>query len=126
MSCGQPRACVQHQPGSGLQHQLLAALKDECIDCVFADPPFNLAKDYGNGGDKDDLGRREYLDWCRSWVTECVRVLKPGGALFTYNLPRNAFRLAAYLEDRGMSFRHWIAVSMKGSFKDFARLFGTC
>ena len=27
---------------------LFAALKNESIDCVFADPPFNLGKIYGN------------------------------------------------------------------------------
>jgi len=102
---------------------LLAALKDECIDCVFADPPFNLAKDYGNGGDKDDLGSGEYLEWCRSWITECVRVIKPGGAFFTYNLPQWAFHLAVYLEQEHMKFRHWIAVSMKGTFPRGKKLY---
>jgi len=26
---------------------LFAALKSESLDCIFADPPFNLGKDYG-------------------------------------------------------------------------------
>src|SRR5260370_18613694 len=67
---------------------LLSALKDKTVDCVFSDPPFNLAKDYGNGRDKDDLGSTEYLEWCHSWIDECVRVIKPGGAFFLYNLPQ--------------------------------------
>ena len=91
---------------------LFAALKDECIDTVFADPPFNLAKDYGYGRDKDNLGRSEYLRWCGGWLDEAVRVLKPGGSIFVYNLPQWAFHLAVYLESKCMSFRHWIAVSL--------------
>jgi site-specific DNA-methyltransferase (adenine-specific) len=102
---------------------LLAAIKAGSIDTVFADPPFNLAKDYGRGKDKDDLKSGEYLDWCRRWMDECVRVLKPGGAMFVYNLPQWAFHLAVHLEQRGLLFRHWIAVSMKGTFPRGRKLY---
>ncbi len=86
--------------------KLLATIKSESIDTVFADPPFNLSKDYGNGKDKDDLENGEYLKWCYQWMDECVRVLKPGGSIFIYNLPQWAFHLAARLEHSGMKFRH--------------------
>jgi site-specific DNA-methyltransferase (adenine-specific) len=102
---------------------LLAALKEESIDAVFADPPFNLGKDYGNGPDRDDLAGENYLDWCSSWIAECVRVVKPGGAVFVYSLPQWAFHLAGILESRGMLFRHWIAVSMKGTFPRGRKLY---
>jgi site-specific DNA-methyltransferase (adenine-specific) len=95
---------------------LLGSLRTDSIDCVFADPPFNLAKDYGNGKDKDDLHGDDYLRWCYSWLDECVRVLKPGAALFMYQLPQWAFHVAVHLESERMLFRHWIAVSMKGTF----------
>lgn len=103
--------------------KLLATVGDGRIDTVFADPPFNLAKDYGNGKDKDDLDNTDYLSWCYGWMDECVRVLKPGGSMFVYNLPQWAFRLAAYLEQREMKFRHWIAVSMKGTFPRGRKLY---
>ena len=102
---------------------LFSSLKDECVDTVFADPPFNLGKDYGRGADKDDLGRTDYLIWCRRWIDEAVRVLKPGGSIFVYNLPKWAFHLAAHLELRGLTFRHWIAVSMKGTFPRGRKLY---
>lgn len=95
---------------------LFAALRSESIDCVFADPPFNLGKDYGNGNSHDELARHEYLKWCYGWISECVRVVKPGGAIFVYILPQWGYHLAAYLESAGMTFRHWIALSMKGSY----------
>src|SRR5579863_939798 len=103
--------------------KLLAILKDASIDTVFADPPFNLAKDYGNGKDKDDLDSSDYLKWCYSWVDECVRVLKPGGSMFVYNLPQWAFHVAVHLEQKQMKFRHWIAVSMKGTFPRGRKLY---
>jgi site-specific DNA-methyltransferase (adenine-specific) len=102
---------------------LLATVGDDLIDTVFADPPFNLAKDYGNGKDKDDLKNGDYLTWCYSWMDECIRVLKPGGSMFVYNMPQWAFHLAAHLERKGMTFRHWIAVSMKGTFPRGRKLY---
>jgi len=67
---------------------LFANLNDESIDTVFADPPFNLGKDYGRGKDKDELNGQDYLKWCYGWIDEAIRVVKPGGAIFIYNLPQ--------------------------------------
>ncbi len=102
---------------------LLGAVRDGSIDAVFADPPFNLGKDYGNGKEKDDLKGDEYLTWCYRWMDECIRVLKPGGAFFLYNLPQWAFHLAGHLDRQRMTFRHWIAVSMKGTFPRGRKLY---
>ncbi|MFB3902602.1 MAG: site-specific DNA-methyltransferase [Acidobacteriota bacterium] len=102
--------------------ELLAHVKEDSVDTVFADPPFNLGKEYNNGGnDRKDNG--DYLDWCEQWLSESARVLKPGGSLFVYILPRWGFRFASYLEDIGMEFRHWIAVSMKGAYPRGRRLY---
>lgn len=102
---------------------VFAALKDGSIDCIFADPPFNLGKVYGNGQVNDDLEAREYLKWSFGWIDECVRLVKPGGALFVYILPQWGYRFASHLEDKGMLFRHWIAVSMKGTFPRGQKLY---
>lgn len=102
---------------------LLAALQNESINTIFADPPFNLGKDYGNGSKSDNLRSEDYLKWCYRWVDECVRIVKPGGAVFIYNLPQWAYHLAARLEARGLLFRHWIAVSMKGTFPRGKKLY---
>lgn len=66
---------------------ILPAMRDGCIDTVFADPPFNLGKRYGANG-TDDLEDSAYVAWCHRWINECVRILKPGGSLFIYNLPK--------------------------------------
>jgi len=102
---------------------LFAALKHETVDCLFADPPFNLGKDYGNGADKDGLNREDYLKWSFAWIDEGVRLIKPGGAFFIYILPQWGYRFAVHLEDRGMLFRHWIALSMKGTFPRGRKLY---
>lgn len=102
--------------------QFLRSIKSDKIDCVFADPPFNLGKDYGDLKVNDHLEKKVYLDWSYAWLEECCRVLKPGGALFVYILPRWAYHFASFL-DQLLDFRHWIAVSMKGTFPRGARLY---
>lgn len=102
---------------------LFASLRDESVDCVFADPPFNLGKDYGRGAVKDDLARLDYLKWSFQWIDESVRVIAPGGALFVYILPQWGYHLASHIEERGMQFRHWIALSMKGTFPRGRKLY---
>jgi len=90
---------------------LLRSLDDGSIDVVFADPPFNLGKDYGKGL-SDGLKDHEYLAWCEAWVQECARVLAPGGAIWLYNLPKWNISIGAYLNEAGLLFRHWVAVNM--------------
>jgi site-specific DNA-methyltransferase (adenine-specific) len=92
--------------------KLLRSVKSESIDVVFADPPFNLGKQYGRRVN-DNLRESEYVEWGREWIRECVRILKQGGGLFLYNLPRWNVLLGAYLIELEMDFRHWIAVSVK-------------
>jgi site-specific DNA-methyltransferase (adenine-specific) len=91
---------------------VLPFIKGSTIDTVFADPPFNLGKTYATKVD-DNRPWQEYIAWCEKWIAECVRVLKPGGSLFLYNIPRWNILLGAYLTKLGLTFRHWIAVSIK-------------
>ena len=100
---------------------LFSYIKDNSIDCIFADPPFNLNKDYGNGF-KDYLGKMDYLDWSKEWIDESIRVLKPGGALFIYNIPRWLYHYCAYIDDK-MDFKNWIAITMKNTFPRGNRLY---
>lgn len=100
----------------------LSILYDESADIVFLDPPFNLGKDYNDEKSLDNKAEAEYLDWMAEILTQATRVLKPGGALFLYHLPIWAIRLGSLLEN-SLSFRHWIAVSMKNGFARGQRLY---
>lgn len=93
---------------------VLNTIDNETIDCVFADPPFNLGKDYKNSYN-DSMKDEDYLLWCEKWLKECCRILKPGGALFIYATPNLAIKFGAFLNNF-MTFRHWIALCMKGTF----------
>lgn len=90
---------------------------------MFADPPFNLGKIYGKRSN-DSRVDTEYVEWCRRWLGECVRVLAPGGALFVYNLPKWSILLGAYLMALpSMQFRHAIAIEIKSCLPIPGRLY---
>ncbi|MBT9333331.1 DNA-methyltransferase [Paracidobacterium acidisoli] len=99
----------------------LKTVRDETVDLAFADPPFNLGKEYTSGID-DNIADHEYLAWCRRWLDEMCRTLKPGGSLFLWNLPRWNLPLGAYLNEH-LTFRHWIAVDIKYSLPIGRRLY---
>ena len=100
--------------------QLLGKMKDESVDLIFADPPFNLNKEYGEGI-SDDLFTTAYVNWCYEWIDECIRILKPGGTFMVYNLPKWSMYYAEYL-NRKLTFRSWITIDMKYSLPINGRL----
>jgi site-specific DNA-methyltransferase (adenine-specific) len=102
--------------------EILSTIKDNQVDTIFADPPFNLGKIYGKNTN-DSLTEKEYLNWCKKWLTECVRILKPGGALFVYNLPKWNIIFGNNLNDLKMQFRHWIAIEINSTFPIKGRLY---
>ncbi|MCC5842385.1 MAG: site-specific DNA-methyltransferase [Opitutales bacterium] len=101
--------------------EALRAMHSGVVDTVFADPPFNIGKDYKNGYN-DRVAQSDYLSWCREWIEECCRVIKPGGAFFLYATPELAVRFAPMLGEH-LDFRHWIAVTMKGTFPRGRKLY---
>ena len=92
----------------------LESLPSESADLVFADPPFNLKKDYGPTV-SDNMSEADYLTWTKTWVDQTVRILAPGGALWIYNIPRWAIPTGAHImaAHPEMMFRHQVAISMK-------------
>ena len=100
---------------------LLNALERESVDLAFADPPFNLGKQYSSNID-DAKAHHEYLEWCRTWLDGMIRSLKPGGSLFLWNLPKWNLPLGAFLNER-LTFRNWITVDIKYSLPISGRLY---
>ncbi len=83
----------------------LKKLPDESIDLIVTDPPFNIGKDYGKY--KDRMNKSEYIEWCKEWLEECVRVLKDGAALYLFNYPENNAYLVPFLDEK-MTFKRWM------------------
>jgi site-specific DNA-methyltransferase (adenine-specific) len=101
--------------------EVMRTLAPDSVDLAFADPPFNLGKTYRSKID-DAKASHDYLNWCRGWLDEMIRVLKPGGALFLWNLPKWNLPLGAYLGEQ-LTFRHWITVDIKYSLPISGRLY---
>jgi len=100
---------------------LLDSLEPKSVDLAFADPPFNLGKQYSSNID-DSRTSQDYLNWCKSWLEGMIRALKPGGSLFLWNLPKWNLSLGAFLQEH-LTFRHWIAVDIKYSLPISGRLY---
>jgi len=60
----------------------LMKLPDNCCDIIIVDPPYNIGKDFGNNIDKRELS--EYIIWCKRWINECIRIMKPTATMFIY------------------------------------------
>lgn len=101
--------------------KLLISLAAETVDLAFADPPFNLGKDYSSKIN-DDLAGDEYVHWCETWLREMIRVLRPGGTLMLWNLPKWNLPLGGFLS-KHLTFRHWIAVDIKYALPIKGRLY---
>lgn len=58
----------------------MASLAAESVDLAFADPPFNIGYEYDVYEDRKAAD--DYLNWCREWIGQVHRVLKPNGAFW--------------------------------------------
>jgi site-specific DNA-methyltransferase (adenine-specific) len=58
----------------------LAKMAAGSVDLAFADPPFNIGYEYDVYEDRH--AAEDYLDWCRKWIGQLHRVLKPDGTFW--------------------------------------------
>ncbi|MCD6477195.1 MAG: site-specific DNA-methyltransferase [Candidatus Aenigmarchaeota archaeon] len=86
--------------------ELMKKMKSESIDLIITDPPFNIGKKYG-GVYKDNKKHDEYIEWCKQWLAECIRLLKKDGSLYLFNYPENNAYLFPFLKER-MNFKRWM------------------
>lgn len=85
----------------------MAEIDSGSVDLAFADPPFNIGYRY----DVYDDRRRsdEYLDWCKRWMEEVVRVLKADGAFWLAIGDEYAAELKVLMQrELGLHCRGWI------------------
>ena len=92
---------------------MLRMLPDASVDCVFADPPYNLQlrgelrrpDDSLVDGVDDDWDKfadfAAYDAFTRDWLAECRRLLRKDGTLWVIGAYHNIFRIGAILQDLG-------------------------
>lgn len=59
----------------------LDGILDESVDLVFADPPYNIGKKFGDFLDKWDSDE-DYAAWAEVWLEKVIKKLKPTGSLY--------------------------------------------
>jgi DNA modification methylase len=109
--------------------EILQKLPSESVDLILTDPPFMISQetvirraphhkykgkdirlDFGEW-DKQWADDNEYLDWCKRWLAECVRVLKDYKHLLFFFDKRKISYVWDYLESLGMVGRsplYWV------------------
>jgi site-specific DNA-methyltransferase (adenine-specific) len=85
--------------------ELAKKYPDGIFDLVFADPPYNLAKNYKEYD--DEKSAVEYENWCNRWIELSVKLTKPGGSIFVLNIPRWGLSHSKVL-NKNAYFRNWI------------------
>lgn len=65
-------------------------IQNNSVDLIFADPPYNIGKNFN--GMKDKWKSEEnYLKWSYKWLDLCIKKLKPSGSFYvmtsTQNMP---------------------------------------
>jgi modification methylase len=88
-------------------------LPAQCVDLVFADPPYNLqlANDLKRPDDShvdavtDDWDKFDsfatYDAFTKGWLNACRRVLKPAGTIWVIGSYHNIFRVGSIMQDLG-------------------------
>jgi adenine-specific DNA-methyltransferase len=61
--------------------EALKTLPDNSVDLIFADPPYNIGKNFNGKIEKWDT-EESYLEWCYEWLDLCIQKLKPNGSFY--------------------------------------------
>ena len=81
--------------------EVLKTLDENSVDAIVTDPPYELGF---MGKSWDSTGIANNVDMWK----ECLRVLKPGGHLFSFGGTRTYHRMASAIEDAGFEIRDMI------------------
>ncbi len=60
---------------------LQTRVADSSVDLVFADPPYNIGKQFSGFTDRWPSDEA-YAEWCFHWLELCIAKLKPNGSLY--------------------------------------------
>ena len=79
--------------------EALENISDNSIDLIFADPPYNIGKNFAGCLDKWDTDE-EYLQWCYKWLELCVNKLKVNGSFYVMTSTQFMPYFDLFLRDR--------------------------
>ena len=112
--------------------EVMKTIKDQSIDLVFADPPYNLqiqnelhrpdqSKVHGVSDDWDKFSSFDNYDkFTKNWLKECKRILKETGTLWTIGSYHNIFRVGYIIQNLGFWILNdvvWLKTNPMPNFK---------
>lgn len=97
----------------------LRRLPDNSVELIVVDPPYNLEKDFGPW--KEKKRKKEWLPWCKTWLQECERILKPNGSIFVYGIHHHLCWLQCYLYELGLVYRRQIIWFYENGFAGYTK-----
>jgi site-specific DNA-methyltransferase (adenine-specific) len=79
--------------------EALDQVPDRSIALIFADPPYNIGKKFGNFVDlwPSDI---KYTEWCYEWLDLCIKKLSPTGSLYLMTSTQAMPYLDLWLRER--------------------------
>lgn len=104
------------------------SIEDKSQDLIITDPPYYKA--INQKWDKQWKTEQEYLDWCKLWFAECVRVLKDTGSFYCYGNFDILSKQKVLIFDNQLNFRQNIILdkglkSIAGRTSDKLRMYPT-
>ena len=79
--------------------EVLKSMKNNSVNLIFADAPYNIGKDFGNNSDKWE-SVQVYVDWCKEWIDECLRVLCDNGTKYFMTATQHMSYLDVYVSEK--------------------------
>lgn len=77
---------------------ILKNMNCDSIHLIFADPPYNIGKDFGEG--KVKMSGEAYIRWCQEWISECYRVLHPNGTFYFMSATQYMHYLDVFVSEK--------------------------
>jgi site-specific DNA-methyltransferase (adenine-specific) len=78
------------------------------VRLAFADPPYNIGVEYGQGPRGDRLPRDQYLGWCGDWMRSTARLLAANGSFWVLINDESAAEFKGLLEAAGLALCKWL------------------
>lgn len=88
--------------------QGMRALGAGCTRLVFADPPYNVGIDYGDGTQADSLPPAAFVQWLGEWIGEAHRILTEDGSLWVLISDEYAAECCVEIKRAGFTLRNWV------------------
>ena len=78
---------------------LSETIPDFSVDLVFADPPYNIGKQFGDFYDRWETDEA-YVSWCYRWIDLIIRKLKESGSFYLMTSTQSMPYLDLYIRNR--------------------------